>query len=162
MEIYKKYSTFTCFIASAIFLSVYSVMAQDRLEPQIFDDWQVTCGADQPCRMSQAVVHTQTQRLILQIQVFKKEEPTVLLTFPLGILLNTGWQYQIDGAQQTLLPFEICNTEGCHAGVKLSPKLLSGLKRGNTLHIKFFDAAKTAVTPAVSLTGFTKAYEALK
>jgi len=112
--------------------------------------------------MAQTVVQASTKRLILQLRIFKKEEPTILLTFPLGILLNTGWQYQIDGKRQTLLPFEICNLEGCHAGVKLTPKLLAALKRGNNLSIKFFDAAKTTVNPVISLAGFTKAYEALK
>ena len=139
-----------------------TALAQENAAPEIFGDWQVNCETDTSCRMAQTVVQTSTKRLILQIKVFKKEDPTLLLTFPLGILLSTGWQYQIDGNRETLLPFEICNSEGCHAGVKLTPKLLAALKRGNKLSIKFFDAGKNTVNPVISLAGFTKAYEALK
>lgn len=130
--------------------------------PQIFNDWRVACDEAQSCRMSQTIVQPATRRLILQIKFFSGEEPTALLTFPLGILLSTGWQYDIDGKRKTVLPFEICNVEGCHAGIKLTPKLLAAMKRGNTMHIRFFDAGQTEVAPGISLIGFTKAYEAIK
>lgn len=152
----------TCVIIATGLIPSFSVNAQDQVGTQTYGDWLVTCDKDNPCRMAQTVVQTSTKRLILQLRIFKGKEPTMLLTFPLGILLNTGWQYQIDGKRQTLLPFEICNSEGCHAGVKLTPKLLSSLKRGNSLSIKFFDAAKTTVNPVISLAGFTKAYGVLK
>tara|TARA_R110000850_G_scaffold94971_1_gene199888 strand:+ start:14086 stop:14424 length:339 start_codon:yes stop_codon:yes gene_type:complete len=112
--------------------------------------------------MAQTIVQPSTRRLILQIKVFSGEEATALLTFPLGILLSTGWQYDIDGGRKTVLPFEICNADGCHAGIKLDPQLLSAMKRGNTMRVRFFDAAQTEVNTEISLIGFTKAYEAMK
>jgi len=139
-----------------------SASAQENISPQTYGNWQVICEQNSPCRMVQTIVQTSSRRAILQMKVYKKDTPTILLTFPLGILLSTGWQYQIDGKRQTLLPFEICNSEGCHAGVKLTSKLLTALKRGNNLSIKFFDASKTTVNPVISLAGFTKAYGALK
>jgi len=149
-------------ISFSVVTAGYSAYAQEQAEVQVFGDWQVACGDGEPCRMSQTVVQTSSRRLILQMRVLKSEEPTALLTFPLGILLSTGWQFQIDARQHTLLPFEICNTEGCHAGVRLTPNLLSAMKRGNNLSIKFLDASETTVNPVISLAGFTKAYEALQ
>ncbi len=131
-------------------------------EAQIFSDWRVACDEARPCRMSQTIVQPSTRRLILQMKAFAGDEPTLLLSFPSGILLSTGWQYQIDGNRKTVLPFEICNSEGCHAGVKLTSQLLRAMKRGNEMKITFFDAAQTEVKPTISLIGFTEAWEALQ
>lgn len=131
-------------------------------EDPTFGDWRVLCDDGTPCRMVQAIVQPATSRLILQIKVFRTEEPVALLSFPLGILLSTGWQYEVDGKRGPVLPFEICNAEGCHVGLPIGPDLLAALKRGTKLRIRFLDAARTEVTPEISLTGFTKAYEALQ
>lgn len=112
--------------------------------------------------MSQTVAQPATARAILQVRIFKGENPTLLVSFPLGILLSPGWRYRIDGRAEAVLPFEICDNSGCHAGVKLTPDILSALKRGSRMQITFFDAARTPVTPTLSLAGFTKAWEALE
>ncbi len=149
-------------LCAALVLLVMLTQPTRAQDIQIFEDWRVSCEAPEPCRMAQAIVQPSTRRLILQVKIFKGEKPTALITFPLGILLNTGWQYQIDGNPAKVVPFEICNTEGCHAGLELTPALLSAMKRGSQMKIRFFDAAKTEVDPKISLIGFTKAYGALK
>ncbi|WP_378212434.1 invasion associated locus B family protein (plasmid) [Aquicoccus sp. G2-2] len=136
--------------------------AEISAEAQVFSDWRVACDEAGSCRMVQTIVQPSTRRLILQLKVFAGEDPTLLLSFPLGILLSPGWQYQIDGNRKAVLPFEICNSEGCHAGVKLTPQLLKAMKRGSDMKITFFDAAREDVMPVISLIGFTKAWEALQ
>jgi invasion protein IalB len=131
------------------------------LTPQVHADWQVVCEVDQPCRMSQTVAQPATARAILQARVFKGDDPTLLISFPLGILLSPGWRYRIDGRADTVLPFEICDAAGCHAGLKLTRDLIAALKRSNEMQITFYDAARTPVNPVLSLAGFTKAWEAL-
>ncbi len=152
------------FTSVALAVSTAIVVAQeaDTTEAQIFSDWRVACDEAQTCRIAQTIVQPSTRRLILQMKVFAGEEPTLLLSFPLGILLSTGWQYQIDGNRKTVLPFEICNSEGCHAGVKLTPQLLKAMQRGSEMKITFFDAGQDEVEPVISLIGFTKAWEALQ
>jgi invasion protein IalB len=135
--------------------------AQDA-DASVYSDWQVVCDEKQPCRMAQTVAQQGQARVILQAKVFKSDKPTLLLTFPLGILLSTGWSYQIDGGRRTVVPFEICNTSGCHAGVPLSDDMLQRLRQGSQLQIAFRDAANQTVSPVISLAGFTKAYETLK
>lgn len=103
-----------------------------------------------------------TARAILHVKLFRGEDPTLLVSFPLGILLSPGWRYRIDDSAETVLPFEICDSAGCHAGVKLTPSLLATMKRGNRMQITFFDAARAPVAPTLSLAGFTKAWEALE
>lgn len=137
-------------------------IVQPTSEPQVFSDWRVACDDEQPCRMSQTIVQPTTARAILQVKLFKGDDPTALVTFPLGILLSPGWRYRIDDGPETVLPFEICDGDGCHAGVKLTPDLLTAMKRGNQMNIVFFDAARSPVEPAISLTGFSKAWEVLE
>ncbi len=128
---------------------------------RIFTDWQVFCEQDQPCRMSQAVAQPATGRVILQVKVFGGDEPTLLVSFPLGILLGPGWRYRIDSGPEIVVPFEICDMNGCHAGVPLQADLLRSMQRGNRMKVTFFDAARTPVEPVVSLAGFTSAWNAL-
>ena len=129
-------------------------------EKQTFGDWQVICE-DDVCRMVQSVIEASTERDIVVAKAFAGNDPTLLLTFPLGILLKTGWRYQIDAGAEHLLPFEICNIEGCHAVIKLESKTLNSLRLGTELNLSFQDARNRTVSPKISLSGFTKSYEAL-
>lgn len=149
----------TLALVASFFLAISSAAAAEQ---ETFKDWQVICDADTPCRMVQTIVQTEPQRPILQVRVFDEGSPTMLLTFPLGILLSPGWQFQIDGGRATRVPFELCNLDGCHAGLPISKALLTKLKRGNTFKVTFWDAESTEVHPEISLAGFTKAFGALK
>ncbi|WP_390915409.1 invasion associated locus B family protein [Pseudosulfitobacter sp. SM2401] len=155
-------TTKSAFVAWMTLASALPLHAQDIEDTQTFSDWRVTCEGDQGCRMSQAIVQASTNRLILEFKIYGSDDPTALITFPLGILLSTGWQYKIDNQKGAVLPFEICNVDGCFAGVKLSNSLIKSMKRGNKMSIRFFDAAQSEVNPVVSLAGFTKAYEAIQ
>lgn len=152
---------FPCVI-SLLSTGCFSAAFAQEAAIDTFGDWKIICDDGAACRMSQTIGQTDTSRVIVQLRVFKGEAPTALLTFPLGILLSTGWSYEIDGGRNTVLPFEICNTSGCHAGLRLDADLLQRLKRGNHLTITFRDAANEPVMPVISLSGFTKAYEALE
>ncbi len=112
--------------------------------------------------MAQTIQAKSSKISIVRMRVFKSAKPTAVFTFPLGIRLNTGWSFRIDRSKETLLPFELCNTDGCHAGINLTPRLLRSLRRGNTLTLRITDASGKPVRPALSLDGFTKAYKALK
>jgi len=128
-------------------------------------DWKITCPESENCRMAQSIVTTAGKQIILQMRIFKGKDgakPTALFSFPLGILLNTGWQIKVDNGKSQLLPFEICRVEGCFAGIQLPDRLLNSFKRGNTLHVKFFDSQQNPVEPKISLAGFTKAWGELK
>ncbi len=128
---------------------------------RVFTDWKVICPKNQGCRAAQSIVLKSSQAPILQLRIYKGDNPTALFSFPLGILLSTGWRYRIDNKKSVLLPFEICNDKGCHVGVPLTKELVRALKRGNKLYVTFLDANKNEVAPTISLSGFTKAFGAL-
>ncbi|MEJ8563504.1 invasion associated locus B family protein [Yoonia sp. GPGPB17] len=135
----------------------FPAIAQSNITGSRFEDWQVVCTDEGPCRMSQTIVQLETQRLILQAQVYGGDTPTLLLSFPLGVLLSPGWTMQIDGQTKQAFPFEICRSDGCFAGVPLTPQLITAMQRGRALSIVFFDAAQQEVAPEISLIGFTAA-----
>lgn len=132
------------------------------LANDVFRDWKLLCDDGEKCRISQAVVTAKYQRVVLQVQVFKTPEPTVLFSFPLGVMLNTGWWYQVDRKGEKLRPYEFCDSKRCYAGVKLSDNLLGQYKQGRELKVSFYDAARKKISPVISLKGFTKAYGALR
>jgi len=148
------------------FFSAQIVYAEEKnntdTETNIFGDWKIACPSPDPCRMAQSITTGDGSQVVLQMRVFKQEKPTALFSFPLGILLNTGWQIKIDGGKTELLPFEICKLDGCHAGIVLTNNLIKKMKRGNILKVTFFDSNQNAIEPKISLAGFTKAYETLQ
>ena len=135
---------------------------QQETKEQKFGDWKISCPENAPCRMAQSIVSASNNQAVLQLRIFKSKKPTALFSFPLGILLNTGWQIKVDNNKAQILPFEICKLDGCHSGINLPTSLLNQFKRGNTLNVKFFDAKQNAIEPKISLKGFTKAWEALE
>lgn len=142
-----------------------SETAPAAADDNTFGDWKITCPDQAPCRMAQSIVTANDKKIILQMRVFKGKDgakDTALFSFPLGILLNTGWQIKIDSGKTQLLPFEICNVDGCHSGINIPASLLNSMKRGNILNVKFFDASQKAIEPKISLKGFTKAWGELK
>ena len=158
------------FFGAVLILNLFStgiVHAQQEAtentsENNTFGDWKISCPEPDPCRMAQSIVTAENKTVILQMRVFKGKEPTALFSFPLGILLNTGWQIKVDNGKSQLLPFEICKLDGCHSGIKIPTRLLNSFKRGNILRVKFFDAEQNAIEPEISLKGFTKAWGELK
>ena len=142
-----------------------STANNDETDNNTFGDWKITCPDQSPCRMAQSIVTAGDNKIIMQMRVFKGKDgtkDTALFSFPLGILLNTGWQIKIDNGKTQLLPFEICKEDGCHSGINIPNSLLNAMKRGNILKVKFFDASQKAIEPMMSLKGFTKAYGELK
>ncbi len=148
---------------AALLLVSFARAAQSQTEDtKTFGDWQIACPPDQACRMAQTIIVKSSKTPVVRLRVFKGKEPVALFSFPLGSLLSTGWRYRIDKSKQQLRPFEICNIDGCHAGIKLNAKLIRRMKRGNRMKVTFFDSKQKPVSPELSLAGFTKAYEALK
>lgn len=150
-----------------VFLLPISCFAQeasiaDKNEAKgVFGDWKVTCKENENCRMAQSVINKTTGQAVVQLRIFKEPKPTALFSFPLGILLNTGWQLRVDNGKAHLLPFEICREDGCHAGINLTEPLTNSMKRGSKLNVRFHDSQQNPVDIELSLKGFTDAYEAL-
>lgn len=95
-------------------------------------------------------------------RIVPEKKPILMLTFPLGILLNQGVTLQIDSGKTQKHMFELCTAEGCHIGIPLNKSLLGKMKKGSTAKIKIYDAQLNPIKLPLSLKGFTMGYSTLK
>lgn len=85
---------------------------------------------------------------------------------PLGTHLARGVCIYFDQNEfdQSCVPFQVCDGEGCLAGFAFSPELVNRAKRGNVMHglIHVYDPPRsTPIRLKISLAGFTKAYDGI-
>ena len=100
---------------------------------------------------------------ILKLPEDAEADAGVTVVTPLGTLLPQGVVMQIDSGEQRQYPFAWCSQVGCFARFGLARPSIDAMKRGNagklTLHA--VAAPEQPVTLALSLAGFTAAYDAL-
>ncbi len=137
---------------------------------QVFQDWMVKCeggeGVAERCVAFQNIVVTQSRQQLLVLAagyLGPKGEPWLVLTVPLGVLLQAGVALKADEAQRFDAPFKICTAKGCEAGILLDDILLRNLRAGLVARIAFMDGITgRQITVPVSLKGFSAAFRTLK
>jgi invasion protein IalB len=133
-----------------------------------FGDWQVRCAPEgDECFMYQLAMDDE-KNPVAEVSILKLPEEAeadagVTVVTPLGTLLPQGVVVQIDAGEQRQYPFAWCSQVGCFARFGLARASIDAMKRGNagklTLHA--VAAPERPVTLALSLTGFTAAYDSL-
>ncbi len=137
-----------------------------------YGDWDVACDANGVnCAMAQ-IGNDGTGTPVLEMVIRKLDEPlevgertaTAVLDVitPLGVVLTEGLAIKIDDGPNESAPFQICTEQGCLVREPVDDDLITRLKRGNTARVSVIAANQGEVTAAISLKGFTKAYDSLK
>lgn len=166
----------TKLIIALMMLLPQFTLAQEYLikEPnskaETFSSWANQCDTDpntnqKICYSSQTILIKEKDAEILYIAIGhipESDKPLLRMTTPLGTLLPEGMQIQVDKGEQSRLPYIFCNRIGCHIEVGVTDKFLTAIKKGSTLKIRFLDLAGREFMVPVSLSGFTKAYNALE
>ena len=129
-------------------------------DADVVEDWKVQCITG-TCRMSQTIVAADGVLEVLRARVFPGQPATMVLTVPLGIFLKSQVELSVDNGASRTIEFEICNLDGCHAGVPLTPDLLIPLKQGRIGQVTFVDGFDQEIRIEISLSGFTAAFEEL-
>jgi len=133
-----------------------------------FGDWQVRCDPEgKECFLYQLALDSEKNPVaevsILKLPEAAEADAGVTVVTPLGTLLPSGVVVQIDTGEQRQYPFAWCSQVGCFARFGLARPSIDAMKRGNagklTLHA--IAAPEQAVTLALSLTGFTAAWDSL-
>lgn len=138
-----------------------------------FGDWQQRCarsGTDaDPCQLYQ-LLKDDAGTAVAEITVFGLPEGTggeaeagATFIAPLETLLTAGLTLQIDAGKPKVYPFAFCADMGCVIRLGFTPAEIETMKMGNkmTATIVPFVAQDERVNLNVSLTGFTKGYEAV-
>jgi invasion protein IalB len=129
--------------------------------------WGVACdrdvtGAKTGCRVTQTVVARETGRRLLTVSVRRTPdgaEPTVLLTLPLRTFLAPGTMIKVDDRPGRQSPFELCDENGCYAGLPADESLVADLKSGKTLSVEFYDARRQKTEIKLPLKTFGESFD---
>ena len=136
---------------------------------QAFQDWMIKCeggeGVTERCVAFQNIVVTESRQQLLVLAagyLGPKGEPWIVLTVPLGVLLQSGLALKVDEGERFDAAFKICTAKGCEAGIPLDDDLLPLMKAGLVARVAFMDGtARRQITVPVSLAGFSAAFRTL-
>jgi invasion protein IalB len=133
-----------------------------------FGDWQVRCAPEgDECFMYQLALDAQKNPVaevsLLKLPEAAEADAGVTVVTPLGTLLTNGLVLQIDGGETRQYPFAWCSQVGCFSRFGLAKPALDAMKRGKAGKISLVSvgAPQTPVVLALSLTGFTDAWNSL-
>ncbi|HEX8416066.1 MAG TPA: invasion associated locus B family protein [Methylobacterium sp.] len=134
-------------------------------------EWTKVCGKDQTsgtdvCYTTRDFVSDQGQP-VMAVAVYDMKNPqqpqnvrVVRYLMPLGLLLQPGIRFTVDGQQATPGKFAVCFPNGCFAEAGgVSNDLVNAFKKGTTLNVSVQNQTQREVTFAVPLAGFGKAFD---
>jgi len=150
-------------------------------KPQVmgtFGDWKVACqdataavvkqgGAKRACGMSITVQDDKSKQLGLTVMLRKQKKAdkttmsTIQVITPVGVYLPVGIAVEIDGNAAGRLPYARCLPQFCLAFSEIRPTTLEKLQKGSSANFIIYEAPGVSVPLAVSLKGFTAAYDSL-
>lgn len=142
----------------------------DSATVTLYQSWQVVCPSakekDATCEIVRDVVDDRTGQRVGRIAIGReknKQEASLVVTVPLGVLLRPGLGIRLGGEPIKSYAFSTCTQEGCVVVTPLDKKLRDTLLTSQ-------DATLVLATPqerngvefAVSMKGFVQAYNAYK
>lgn len=80
---------------------------------------------------------------------------------PLGVALKAGVRVKIDGGQERAAPFDICLQNGCLVRSPMGADFLAQMKKGSRAAMTMVAAQRGEISVSISLSGFTKAFNAI-
>ena len=137
-----------------------------------FGAWEVACAkSGAPCVMAQ-IGNDKAGTPMLEMVLRKLPEPQTVqgvpviavtdIITPLGVVLTSGVVMKIDSSDEQRAPFQICTEQGCLVREPLTDEAITRFKKGNNAKLTIVAAQQGPIDVSLSLSGFTKAYNALK
>jgi invasion protein IalB len=131
------------------------------------NEWTKVCGKDQAA--NKEICYTtrdfsaqadQPPVLALAIYDIKGDDTRIVrLLMPVGLMLRPGFRFTVDKGSEQEGGFEICFPNGCFAESKIKGAVLTELKKGSTMNVTVKNQVNNAITFAVPLAGFAKAFD---
>lgn len=90
------------------------------------------------------------------------EQPTMIVSGPLGVYLPAGVKYDIDGGKTAALDLETCDKGGCYSVTPVSDALLKTMRAGKQLNLHFENLKHKDFSIPVTLAGFTRSYDRIR
>ncbi len=131
------------------------------------NEWTKVCGKDQAankeiCYTTRDFSAQADQPPVLALAVYDiKGDDTRIVRFlmPVGLMLRPGFRFTVDKGSEQEGGFEICFPNGCFAEAKVKGTVLAELKKGTAINVTVKNQVNNAITFAVPLEGFGKAFD---
>lgn len=148
-------------IAAAVAVPAGPAAAQDDDNP-----WVKICNTDpnaqkEVCLITQEL-RTDSGQFLASIAIREtpgEQRRSLLASVPVGMLLQSGVQLQVDGAQPQTARYTICFPNACYAELAIDGSYINKLKAGGKLQITTMNQQARPVRFDMTLIGFTAAYE---
>lgn len=142
---------------------------------ETYRDWSVICqsqqatGADgsaveqRVCEMTQQLSMTETGQRVIAAGIQRDGAGNGAVTFiaPFGLLLSAGLRIEVAGAEPQGMGFLTCLPDGCVARDVLTAETVVAMRAGESAVIRMTALSGEDLTPALSLAGFTAAWNRL-
>ncbi len=145
--------------------------AQDKTQQNIvtlmsFGDWVVRCEqvdkSSEPCTMTQKVVNPETKRVMLEANVAKNGNATLLtMVLPLGVYLPAGLELEVVGWEKRQYSYSFCATSGCFINELVDEKMVEVLRKKEKAMVTLYTSKDEKVIVPISIAGFLDAYKKL-
>ncbi|OOZ37016.1 invasion associated locus B family protein [Solemya elarraichensis gill symbiont] len=135
-------------------------------------DWRVTCqtvkreqAETTQCVMSQIQKRKDSERVLLEVRVVPTAGGKIAgrIRMPLGVSLKDGVTLRIDDTEPfAALAYRTCLPSGCMVPFQFDSDIVKKLKDGGNLKLSLVSVNNKKFGFAVSLKGFTAAYDRVK
>ncbi|MCF4165506.1 invasion associated locus B family protein [Zavarzinia compransoris] len=139
------------------------------METQTFGAWTMRCvtqeGAVPPCDIGQAVTNRDTGQTVMRVSfayLADKGQYAVQILLPLGFLIPSGVLVRIEeGPDITDWPVTRCGPQGCLVEKLVAADVLDPFRAHDKGSVAVLDVQGKPIAFPLSLTGFTKAMDAM-
>jgi invasion protein IalB len=134
-------------------------------------DWDIVCAADgSACIMAQKGVDADGREIMeVRIRRIKEQDrnkvkivAAIQIAVPIGVILPAGVTLQIDTAKPLPAGYRTCNPTACLVQEAVDDGLINAMKMGAKATFTLVAPPNIKVPVAISLKGFTAAFNALK
>jgi len=151
-------------LALATGVALYAGPAAAQGEEE--NPWVKICNSDPQANkevcLTMQELRSESGQMLASVQI--RESPgearkLLLLSVPVGLLIQPGVQLQVDGAQPDTAQYTICFPNACYAELPIDDGYVNKLKAGGKLQLTAVNQQGREVRFDLTLIGFTAAYE---
>ena len=168
MKIFKAILRTTAFL---LLVSQPAFAEEESKAPEVeqFGDWGRQCNTtpagDELCFIFQNFHKEDTKQRLMSVRVFSpkdQKQPAMAVTLPLGIFLPAGASMMMNDVELVKMAYLVCTQEGCvTVPTLLADDVVTALKKGVEVSVRFAALNKQVIGLPVSLMGFTKAMKSI-
>lgn len=92
-------------------------------------------------------------------QITGEPKMSLILTLPLGVMIQPGARVQVDGGAPFDIKFEVCFPNGCFAKADVNADFVNSMKGGNQLLVQAVNIQAKGLNFPMTLAGFTRAFD---